>query len=136
MVKWIVFFYDNSVFVYMLVMLKKYWVWLYVGDVELFLKDVVVVQVWIYFYVGEFQVVYDVGLVVGGVGIMVVNKVQGIYVNYFEKKEKVKFEMFLEIFEWVEVQQVEEFKNLNVWYWQVYVIGCYGQGISVVKVLV
>ena len=115
--------------------LKRDWVRLHQGDCEPLPKDAAVLQAWVLFHNGDFQKAAVAGLNAGGAGIAVANKATCIYANYLETKEKTKLDMFTEVADRAEAQQVEDAKNPNAFYWQAYALGRYGQGISVAKAL-
>jgi tetratricopeptide (TPR) repeat protein len=133
MAKWTAFPYDSPSLDAAAV--KKRWARLHAGDAEPLPKDAKVLDAWVLFHNGEFQKAHEAGLKAGAAGITVANKAQAIYANYLEKSEKTKLAMFQDIAARAEVQQGDEPKNANAWYWQAYALGRYSQGISVAKAL-
>ena len=115
--------------------LKKQWARLHRGDCEPLPKDAAVLAAWVLFHNGEFQKAAEAGAKAGGGGITVANKATAIYANYLEAKEKAKLDLFMQVAEQAEAQQVAEPDNPNAWYWQAYALGRYSQGISVAKAL-
>ena len=115
--------------------LKKSWARLHQGDCEPLPNDAAVLQAWLFFHNGEFQKAQEAGLKAGGAGITVANKATSIYANYLEPREKAKLDLFMEVAERAEAQQMSEPNNANAYYWQAYALGRYGQGISVAKAL-
>ena len=115
--------------------LKKSWARLHQGDCEPLPNDAAVLQAWLFFHNGEFQKAQEAGLKAGGAGITVANKATSIYANYLEPREKAKLDLFMEVAERAEAQQMSEPNNANAYYWQAYALGRYSQGISVAKAL-
>ena len=115
--------------------LTKSWSRLHQGDTEPLPDDAAVLQAWVFFHNGEFKKAAEAGLNAGKRGITVANKATGIYANYLEIKEKVKFELFLEMAERAEAQQAREPTNANAFYSQAYALGRYSQAISVSKAM-
>ena len=115
--------------------LKTSWARLHQGDGEPWPEDAAVLQAWVLFHNGEFQQAAEAGLQAGGAGITVANKATGIYAQYLEIREKIKFELFLEMAERAQAQQLSDPTNANAYYWQAYALGRYSQGISVAKAL-
>jgi tetratricopeptide (TPR) repeat protein len=133
MAKWSAFPYD--LFELDAAAVKKQWPRLHAGDTEPLPKDTLVLDAWVLFHRGELQKAFDAGMKAGGAGITVANKAQAIHANYIEKSEKTRLAMFQEIAQRAQVQQREDPKNPNAWYWQAYALGRYSQGISVATAL-
>ena len=115
--------------------LKKSWARLHQGDCEPLPQEAAVLQAWLFFHNGEFQKAQEAGIKAGGAGITVANKATSIYANYLEPREKAKLDLFMEVAERAEAQQMSEPNNANAYYWQAYALGRYSQGISVAKAL-
>ena len=115
--------------------LKKSWARLHQGDCEPLPQEAAVLQAWLFFHNGEFQKAQEAGVKAGGAGITVANKATSIYANYLEPREKAKLDLFMEVAERAEAQQMSEPNNANAYYWQAYALGRYSQGISVAKAL-
>jgi len=115
--------------------LKKQWARLHRGDCEPLPQDAAVLAAWVLFHNGEFQKAAEAGLKAGGAGITVANKATAIYANYLEPREKAKLELFMQVAERAEAQQLDDPDNANACYWQAYALGRYSQGISVAKAL-
>ena len=116
--------------------LKKSWARLHQADCEPLPEEAGVLQAWVLFHNGEFQKAAEAGIQTGGHGITVANKATSVHANYLETREKTKLELFMEVAERAEAQQVADPKNANAFYWQAYALGRYGQGISVAKALI
>lgn len=132
---WAKFPYADKKYVYTAATLKKAWDRLHRGDCEPFPRDAAVVDAWIAFHAGDFQKAAEAGLKAGGAGITVANKATSIYANYLEENEKTKLALFEEVAARAELQQADEPKNANAFYWHAYALGRYAQGISVAKAL-
>ena len=115
--------------------LQKIWPRLHQGDCEPLPKTADVLKAWVLFHNGAFKQAAQAGMKAGGDGITVANKAAAIYANYLESKEKIKFDLFLQVAQQAEAQQAADPENANAWYWQAYALGRYGQGISVSKAL-
>ena len=78
------------------------------GDAEPWPQEPLVLDAWVLFHNGEFQKAAEAGTKAGGAGITVANKAMAIYANYLEAKEKTKLDLFMQVAEQAEAQQVAE----------------------------
>jgi tetratricopeptide (TPR) repeat protein len=115
--------------------LKSSWNQLHAGDREPWPETPELRQAWREYHRGRFAAAVEVGLELGGVAHVVVNKASGIYADYLEEDDETRQSIYTAGIERAEAALGSDADNPNAHYFHAFHLGRYSQSISVAKAL-
>lgn len=115
--------------------LRQHWDQLHAGNREPFPEHESVQEAWRWYHLGDFAKAVDIGLEMGGEGIVPAAFAGTIYAQYVEQDEDKKSEIFKAVMAWCEKAIEEGQSSANLHYIFAVAMGRYSQFVSMIEAL-
>lgn len=115
--------------------LRENWERMHAGNLEPWPENEKVQNAWRHYHLGEFAQAVNIGLELGGEGIVPAAFAGTIYAHYVERDEDKKIAIFKEVMGWCEKAEDAGLSTANLHYIHSVTMGRYSQFISMIEAL-